>query len=185
MTLKTQKVNSFLLEVSLIIRWQYYPKSDLIPKHLFNVTEIFEANFDNIKSEDSSLVSNEVLRVLRHDLEDLGYVVETSKRKDDLIEVPVLFGLNGVVEKSFNADAFHPETGTVLEVEAGRAVDNNQFLKDLFQACMMQNTNYLIIAVRNEYRGSDDFLTITRFFETLYASGRLQLPLKGILLIGY
>lgn len=29
---------------------------------------------------------------------------------------------------------------------------NNQFLKDLFQACMMQDVDYLVIAVRNEYR---------------------------------
>lgn len=42
--------------------------------------------------------------------------------------------------------------GIVIEVEAGRAVDNNQFLKDLFQACMMDGISFLVIAVRNYYR---------------------------------
>jgi len=30
-----------------------------------------------------------------------------------------------------------------LEVEAGRAYTNYQFLKDLFQACMMHDVQYL------------------------------------------
>jgi hypothetical protein len=87
--------------------------------------------------------------------------------------------------KCFNADAHAPSAGWVLEVEAGRAVDNNQFLKDIFQACMMHDVLHLAIAVRNHYRNSDDFAKVESFLETLYVSGRLQLPLKGILLIGY
>jgi hypothetical protein len=39
-----------------------------------------------------------------------------------------------------------------IEVEAGRAVDNNQFLKDIFQACMMFAVDYLILGVKNYYR---------------------------------
>jgi hypothetical protein len=78
-------------------------------------------------------------------------------------------------------------------VEAGRAVKNNQFLKDIFQACMMFEVEYLVIAVLNEYHfnmsGRDtiskDYQEIKIFLETLYISNRLKLPLKGILLIGY
>jgi hypothetical protein len=33
----------------------------------------------------------------------------------------------------------------VLEVEAGRAYRNNQFLKDIFQACMMPYVEYLML----------------------------------------
>ena len=77
----------------------------------------------------------------------------------------------------------------VIEVEAGRAVVNNQFLKDLFQASMMQGIRYLGIAVRRTYRKggrqSKDYAQVVTFFETLYASNRLDLPLKGVLLIGY
>ena len=57
--------------------------------------------------------------------------------------------------KSFEADAWNIPEKMVLEVEAGRAVVNNQFLKDLFQACMMHDVDYLGIAVRNTYVGPD------------------------------
>jgi hypothetical protein len=72
-----------------------------------------------------------------------------------------------------------------VEVEAGRAVVNNQFLKDLFQACMMHDVCYLAVAVRNFYKGRQDFDIVCRFLNTLYASQRLQLPLRGILVVGY
>ena len=39
----------------------------------------------------------------------------------------------------------------------------NQFLKDIFQACMMPNAEYLVIAVRNHYFNSDDFKSIFQF----------------------
>ena len=49
---------------------------------------------------------------------------------------------------------------------------------------MMPNVEFLVIAVRNHYHNSDDFKSIFQFLETLYISGKLQLPLKGIVLIG-
>jgi len=55
----------------------------------------------------------------------------------------------------------------------------------LFQACVMQNVDYLVIAVRQDYRGTDDYSKVVAFLETLYASSRLQLPLSGVLIIGY
>ena len=69
--------------------------------------------------------------------------------------------------------------------ETVSATENNQFLKDIFQACMMFDVEYLVIAVRNTYRTHKDFEIIHTFLETLYISNRLHLPLKGILLIGY
>lgn len=50
---------------------------------------------------------------------------------------------------------------------------------------MMPSVDYLILAVRNDYRDVEDFEKIYEFLETLYINGRLQLPLKGIVLIGY
>ena len=58
---------------------------------------------------------------------------------------------------------------------------------------MMFEVEYLVIAVLNEYHfnssGRDtvskDYQEIKTFLETLYISNRLQLPLRGILLIGY
>ncbi len=108
-----------------------------------------------------------------------------SKKAIDKIQVPVLFGRNGQVEKSFEADAYDPTTGTVLEIEAGRAVVNNAFLKEVFQACLMQDVDFAAIAVRIVYRRSRDFDRVVTFFDTLYASRRLTLPLKGVPVIGY
>jgi hypothetical protein len=58
-------------------------------------------------------------------------------------------------------------------------------LRLFFQACKMHDVLHLAIAVRNTYRNSDDFAKVEGLLETMYVSGRLQLPLKGILLIGY
>lgn len=171
------------------IKWIQYPKSTAPTLLSQSVVTVFESAMSQIESPDNRLKSNEVLDILAPGLQDLGFIVETGKRNSEKIHVPVLFGANGSVDKSFEADAFHAEAGFVLEVEAGRAVVNNQFLKDLFQACMMHDVEYLGIAVRNLYEGgsakSRDFERVMAFLDTLYASNRLELPLRGILLIGY
>lgn len=168
-----------------MIQYQLFPKYRQITTDLNSVVSVFERNFNSISSVKNVLPSNEVLCALQKDLESIGFIIEKSKKKDDKIKIPVLFGKNGRVEKSFDADGINMNSKTVLEIEAGRAVSNYQFLKDLFQACMMQDIDNLIIAVRNSYRGNPDFEVVVTFFETLYASGRIQLPLHRILIIGY
>jgi len=111
--------------------------------------------------------------------------VEAGKTKGKKIPVPVLFGLNNRIDKYFDADALSADGKIVLEVEAGRAVVNYQFLKDIFQACMMREVEFLVMAVRNDYRGGNNFAAVHMFLETLYISNRLKLPLQGIMLIGY
>ena len=161
-----------------MINWVYFPKSSPPPEFGLLIVGLFEDVGDAIDSRTTSNQhSDTVMARLRPGLEGLGFRVEKGKSIEDKIVVPVLFGRKGKILKCFNADAHAASEGWVLEVEAGRAVDNNQFLKDIFQACM--------IAVRNTYRSSDDFAKVESFLETLYVSGRLQLPLKGILLIGY
>ena len=111
--------------------------------------------------------------MIADDLEALNFKVEKSKASIDKIKVPVLFSINNRVDKFFDADAVSADGKIVLEVEAGRAYVNNQFLKDVFQACMMNGVEYLMLAVRNNYRGNDDFSRIFQFLETLYINGRL------------
>ena len=111
--------------------------------------------------------------------------VESGKKQKEKIKVPVLFGLDNRIDKFFDADGLSQDGRIVLEVEAGRAVKNYQFLKDIFQASMMHGVEYLVLAVRNQYQGQDDFKQIYVFLETMYISSRIRLPLKGILLIGY
>lgn len=176
-----------------MLNYQYYPKNNMLTDNLKNVVNVFSDNYDIISSIDGNkLKSNEVLSVCKDRFKNIGYRVES--KEDGVIKVPVLFGINNSLEKFFRADSYNEKEKTVIEVEAGRGVMNNQFLKDLFQACMMQDVDYLVIAVRNEYktktknnreRTSYDFEEVCKFFDALYASDRLKLPLKGILIIGY
>lgn len=168
-----------------MISYQFFPRSQGITPEIKAVIDCFILSDKKIDSSSKNLTSNQVLKVLEPSLKEIGFSVEISKSKDDKINVPVLFGLNNVIDKCFNADALSENGKIVIEVEAGRATENNQFLKDIFQACMMFGVEYLVIAVRNTYRGHKDFEIIFTFLETLYVSNRLHLPLKGILLIGY
>ena len=168
-----------------MIRFQFFPRSQGITESIQHVINCFVAAESEITSKSKNLSSNQVLERLRPGLESIGFLVESGKSKGEKIAVPVLFGLNNQIDKAFNADAVSLDGKIVVEVEAGRAVDNNQFLKDIFQACMMFDVEYLVIAVRSDYRGSDDFQRIFTFLETLYISNRLRLPLTGIVLIGY
>ncbi len=168
-----------------MINWIFFPKSLKPPKLAQNVVQCFEAELSNIDSTKHKHSSNKVLSLVGPRLEEKGFRVEKGKKKVDRIDVPVLFGAQGKIEKSFQADAFFEDEKFVVEIEAGRALSNNQFLKDLFQASTMHGVDYLAIAVRNDYNGSPDYDLILRFMDTLYASNRLELPLKGVLLIGY
>ncbi len=172
-----------------MINWAYFPKSDRATELANEVVSAFQSVYDEINSEKHKHNSDKVLSKVTDKLVEIGFKVESGKKKIEKIEVPVLFGINGKIEKSFNADALHESKGFVIEVEAGRATINHQFLKDLFQACMMHDVYYLGIAVRNIYEAAGiknrDFEKVVKFFETLYASNRMNLPLKGILIIGY
>ena len=168
------------------ILWQHFPKHSQCSGFLTEVVGCFEEVSKDIASLDNvGQVSNDVLAKVRAGLERLGFLVETSKTAEGKIKVPVLYGANGKVEKAFEADAYPPKQKTVVEVEAGRGVTNYQFLEDLFQACVMQDVDYAVIAIRQDYRGHDDFAKVVMFVETIYASNRLVLPLKGLLIIGY
>jgi len=149
------------------------------------ISGVFKKNFSSINSELHNHESNRVLEILRKDFEKNGYTVEKNKTDSGKIKIPVLFGLNGKMEKSFDADAYNSQFKTVVEVEAGRGYTNYQFLKDFFEALVMNDIDYLVIAVRNIYRKSNDFDKVIRFFDAIYTSERFNCPLKGLLVIGY
>ena len=167
------------------IRRQFFPVNKETPEHLVSVIKVFNEYEDKINSHKHKLDSNAVLEILRKNLEDVGFRIETGKKKNEKIKIPVLFGENGRIIKSFDVDGYHEEFKTVLEVEAGRAVMNNQFLKDFFEACIMVNVDYCIIAVRDTYLKQKDFEKVKDFFDSMYASGRMNIPLKGLLIVGY
>lgn len=121
-----------------MINYIFFPKSKETPENLKKiVTEVFNKHTNSINSATNKLPSNSVLEILKPELEALGFQVEKGKTTELKIQVPVLFGKNGQIEKSFDADAYNKKTKTVVEVEAGRGYTNYQFLKDLFQASVM------------------------------------------------
>ena len=166
-------------------RHQFFPVNKKTPEHLVAVIKVFNEYEDKINSHKHGLDSNAVLEILRKNLEGVGFRIETGKKKNEKIKIPVLFGENGRIIKSFDVDGYHEEFKTVLEVEAGRGVTNNQFLKDFFEACIMVNVDYCIIAVRDTYLKQKDFEKVKDFFDSMYASGRMNIPLNGLLIIGY
>lgn len=168
-----------------MIRYQFFPRSRGVTDEVQKVINCFKMVEDMIDSTCNELKSNEVLEKVRPFLEQEKYVVETGKSRGAKIDVPVLFGNDNKIDKSFYADALSHDGRIVIEVEAGRATENNQFLKDIFEASMMFDVEYLVLAVRTVYRTHADFDIVYNFLETLYISNRLHLPLKGVLLIGY
>jgi hypothetical protein len=115
-----------------MINWIYYPRSDEATEMILKVIKVFKEASNRIDSESHTLSSNEVLSEISSGLNAAGFEVEKGKKYSQKIRVPVLFGLNGKLEKFFEADAFNSTEGFVAEVEAGRGVTNYQFLKDLF-----------------------------------------------------
>jgi hypothetical protein len=169
------------------IEWQFYPDSVPLPETLTNLVAIFVKNEKDIAtSKGHTLSSNEILKLLINDLKASNFNVEGGKLAKDKIRIPVLFGRNGILSKSFDVDAYDHQNRIVVEIEAGRAVTNHQFLKDFFEALVMIDIDYLVIAVRKLYRGDQrDFESVTKFFDIFYSSRRFTPPLKGLLIIGY
>lgn len=170
---------------ALGLAFQLFPRSIPVEAGLEPIIEIFDRHHEAFRSDRHQLDSDGVLAVVRSDLLAAGFQVEKGKGASQKIPVPVLFRRNGEIDQSFNADAVSGDGRVVLEIEAGRAVANHQFLKDIFQASMMHGVEHLAIAVRLDYRGSNDFEKVYRFLETLHINGRIQLPLRSILLLGY
>ena len=136
-----------------MLRYQLFPRSVGITEQIQEVIECFELVYDEIKSPENELKSDEVLQILRSRLKNIEFTIEKGKARGQKIHVLVLFGQNNSIDQSFNADGISNDGRIVLEVEAGRAVANYAFLKDIFQACMMHGVEFLIIAVRNDYKG--------------------------------
>ncbi len=87
-----------------MLNYQLFPRSIGITNQIQAVITCFENAYHQIKSSENELKSDEVLEILRPYLEEVDFRVETGKTKNKIIHVPVLFGKNNFVDKSFNAD---------------------------------------------------------------------------------
>jgi hypothetical protein len=105
----------------------------------------------------------------------------------------VLFGELGKEDMAYEVDAFHGGDGIALEVEAGRGARGNAVYRDLIEASLLVDADYLVLGVLQEYRHKSggrpivvrSYTDARSVLDAIYASNRLQLPFKGVLLIGY
>jgi hypothetical protein len=170
--------------------WKFYPSRSPAPEWVADVVAAFTAAAPQIDSRTNhGVTSDAALAALRPALTKLGFEIEGSKSKADKIWRPVLFGEVGRPRVAYEVDGFHPEHGIVLEVEAGRGAAGNADYRDLIRASLMVDADYLILGMMLEYKTGK---TAIRSYEqtreridAVYASARLQLPLRGLLLIGY
>jgi hypothetical protein len=76
-----------------------------------------------------------------------------------------------------------------MEVESGRGWQGNAVYRDLIRASIMQEVDYLLLGVRQQYKyanvSQNDFEKTREQVEAIYASGRLNLPFKGLLVFGW
>ena len=77
-----------------MIRYQFFPRSRGVTDEIQGVIDCFKAVEHVIDSNNTNLVSNDVLEKVRPFLEEQGYRVEIGKSADKKIDVPVLFGNN-------------------------------------------------------------------------------------------
>ena len=173
------------------IRWQVFPRSQPTTLHQRELLAVFENNFSIIGTPKNSLKSNEVLALLRLDLVSIGYEIEGIEK----VNRPVLYGERDKPLKTYNVDGWHASTSTVLEIEAGQAVENNRFAIDILKALSIQDADHLVIAVPSSYLPNrlkeaekspkKEFDKVVNMVDSLYIAGRVKLPLSSILIIGY
>ena len=183
--------SSFRMNMKSKLRWHIFPRSRSTTAHQQALIDVFRSVEESISTPENGLSSTEVLATVRPGLQSIGYEVETGRR----VSRPVLFGENDQSLKSYNVDGWHEESKTVLEVEAGQAVENNRFALDVLKALSIQSALNLVIAVPANYYPErlrrdgkppkKDFDEVAKVLDGLYASGRVILPLDSILLIGY
>ncbi len=140
--------------------------------------------------------SDDVLAILRPGLGELRFEVEKGKKAKDKIQRPALFGEMGEPGHKYEIDAYNPDLGIVLEIEAGRAIKGNAIYRDIIQMSLMLDARFAVIAMPLAYRHKQkkahtvtievpSYVSGKKLLEAIFASPRLKLPFEGILLIGY
>ena len=178
----------------MVIRFSTFPRTQTPPRFVPSLIERFERHEQEIGTslEWKGLRSDDLLAILRPDLIELGFEVESGKRAEDKIMRPVFFDENAQPELRYQIDAWHPEWSAGLEVEAGRAWMGNAVYRDLVQALVMVDLEHLILAVPQLYRfkssGHDaqsrDYEKTVAVAQALYAHSRVEMPFS-LCVIGY
>jgi hypothetical protein len=183
-------------EVLLVttIRYQFFPTTSAPPAFVEEIISVFRKHESEVSTHSlpKGLTSDQFLAVVKDDLQNLKFQVETGKVRTSKIPRPVLFGENGSPKVTYDIDAYQPNWQAVLEVEAGRAWMGNAVYRDLVRTCVMVQAKYLVLAVPNTYKyksggrsvTSTDYDNIKDLLETLYLQTKFRLPFDTVL-IGY
>lgn len=176
------------------IHYSNYPRTEAPPEFISQVIAIFKKHEEDISTIrlKKGLTSDKVLSKLRNGLVKIGFEVEAGKRKEEKIERPVFYGENGSPTLRYEIDAYHPLWKCGLEIEAGRAWMGNAVYRDLIQALVMVEVDYLTLAVPNAYKYksydrdvvSNDYDNTKSLVDALYGHSRFQLPYK-LIVVGY
>ena len=176
-------------------RFVFFPLSHRPPAWTRGIIELFTTSRERIDTKRGlQKKSDDVLAILRPGLENLKFLVEKGKKAADRLQRPVLFEEMGRPGHKYEIDAYQEENKIVLEVEAGRTTKGNAIYRDLIHMSLMVDADFAVIAMPLAYRHKGREETIVevpsydygkKLLEAIYASGRLQLPFKGILLTGY
>jgi hypothetical protein len=170
--------------------WKYYPSRSPAPEWVRGIVDAFANSASDIDSRSNHGVTSDVaLAVLRPALVALGFDIEAGKTASGMIRRPVLFGETGRPQVAYEIDGFHEGHGIVLEVEAGRGAAGNADYRDLIRTSLIVDAEYLVLGMMLEYKTGR---TVIKSYErtrdqldAIYASERLRLPFRGVLLIGY
>lgn len=176
------------------IRFSTFPRTQQPNDFVFDVVKLFDDHFDEIGTlqRRKGLTSDEALAILRQDLVGLGFVVEAGKRASEKIKRPVFFGENSQPDLQYEVDAWHSGWRAGLEVEAGRAWMGNAIYRDLIQALVMVEMDYLFLAVPQAYRykaggketASKDYDNTVSVAQALFGHTRISMPFS-LCVIGY
>ena len=173
------------------IHFTSFPRTEPPPSFVAEIVGVFRAHEQAIATETLSkhLKSDEVLGILRDDLVQLGFNVESGKRREEKIARPVFFGEDGTATLRFEVDAYHAEWECGLEIEATRAIRGGALYRDLIQALVMVKVNHLCIGVPNfiqwgKGNRSRPYDEASHTADALYGHSRIRFP-YGLTLIGY
>lgn len=176
------------------IRFSTFPRTIPPPEFVRSVVDVFAAHESQIATAErkTELKSDRVLAILHDGLVELGFDVEAGKRQSQKINRPVFFGENGAPRLQYEIDAYHPEWRCGLEIEAGRAWKGNAIYRDMIQALIMVQVDFLILAVANKYRykmngravASPDYENTVSVADAVFGHTRFTFP-YNLAVIGY
>lgn len=176
------------------VRFSTFPRTEPPPTWAARIVDVFERAQSRIGTIGlaKGLTSDHVLAAVSADLVGLGFQVETGKTKEGKLDRPVFFGENGLPTLRYQVDGYHAGWRCGLEIEAGRAWMGNAVYRDLVQALVMVDVDWLCLAVPNTYKFmngaktaiSKDYENTLSVADAIFSHTRVRLPYR-LLLIGY